>query len=315
MKKIVSMALIAIMLVSLLTVTASAAKDPFGTVVEIKYTTTAPSMDDALPDASWGEKIVHVDKNSPNAGITEYSNPHDHTGVKVDQTINMDVYGCWTDDTLYLCFTSPDKYIAGGAEEHRGDGFQLDMVYGIVDFCHNSAEIASTPSTDAFKDEFSYGLSFDFDDSTPVLYGAAEFCEATLFWDERTQTKVGKYAVPFSQLGIGKKAQAKDGDIISFAMLCVGAEEGDGTGYTGWLEWGNFFDDTKIFEEPGNAAICTKESLNSKTKTGNSFKLVGKSSGATTPTTPETPTTPTTPAATTTSGQTQTSFFDKFITK
>ena len=72
MKKIISMALVAVMLVSLLAVTASAAKDPFGTIVEVPYTTTAPDMSDALPDASWGEKLIHVDKNTKNAGITQY---------------------------------------------------------------------------------------------------------------------------------------------------------------------------------------------------------------------------------------------------
>ena len=52
MKKFISVALAFLMIAAMLVVTVSA-KDPYGTVVEVPYSDKAPSMDDALPDASW----------------------------------------------------------------------------------------------------------------------------------------------------------------------------------------------------------------------------------------------------------------------
>ena len=74
MKKIISVVLAVIMLASLAVLPASAKNDtPFGTVVEATYTETAPNMKDGVLDDSWGEKVIHVDKKTPNAAITNYS--------------------------------------------------------------------------------------------------------------------------------------------------------------------------------------------------------------------------------------------------
>ena len=80
MKKIISLILVGIMLASMLVISANA-RDPYGTIVEVPYTATAPSMEVAAPDASWGEKLVTIDKNSTNAGLIDYVNSYANNTV------------------------------------------------------------------------------------------------------------------------------------------------------------------------------------------------------------------------------------------
>ena len=180
MKKIISFALVVLMLASMLTIAVSA-KDPYGTVVDATYTKTAPSMNDGLPDASWGKPVAHVDRNSKNAGITDYSYYHDNTGIKADQNLSFDAYMRWTDDTLYLCFTSPDSYIHGDMFPFRGDGYQINMIYGISNISHVSAELTPSRNYDEYVDKYSYGISFFVDDYSVDSYGAANYCDVSLF--------------------------------------------------------------------------------------------------------------------------------------
>ncbi|MDD6878913.1 MAG: S-layer homology domain-containing protein [bacterium] len=287
MKRFISILLVALMMATLLTFSASA-KDPFGTVVEASYTKTAPDMSDKLPDSSWGTAVAHVDKNTKNAAITDYMLGRGETTVKADQTLNFDMYAKWTDDTLYLCFTSPDTFIRGAVEPQRGDGFQIDIVYGICDISHYSAQLGTDPNT--YVDAFSYCVSFFVDDYSMDCMGAAWNCDTVLSWDEKTTTLVAKFAIPFTQLGLSKKDVAKDGDYLSFSMIRMDGNKEDPTGYTGWLEWGDFFNKDKGMEL-ADPNFYVPASMNTKTTSANSIKLVGKN-GGTTPTTPTTPVTP-----------------------
>ncbi len=138
MKKVISILLCAMMLVSALVLTVNAEKKPFGTVVEIPYSKTAPSMKEALPDSSWGNVITHIDGSSPNAGITRYIGGHDAVDL-VKRDLQFDLYAMWTDTALYLCYVSPDPDFCGDANEWRGDGIQMVVYPGILDvsYCNN----------------------------------------------------------------------------------------------------------------------------------------------------------------------------------
>ena len=292
MKKIISIVLAVLMLTALVAFPVSAA-DPLGTVVEAKYSKTAPNMADGVIDDSWGEKVAHIDKKSPNAGITQYSDPHDGTGLFIPETTSFDAYMRWTDDTLYLCFSSHDDCYIGDVDAARGDGFQFDAVYGVTDISHYSSALASEKAEYEFG--YTYLINVDVDDYSSSAYYAAADIEFSLFWNEKEKTKVGKLAIPFANLGLGKKEAAKDGDYISFVMLCIEAMDGDPTGYTGWLEWGDFFNAEKGIPAPAGQEelYYVPASMNTKTSTANTIKLVGKADGETeTPATPETPETP-----------------------
>ena len=273
------------MLAAMFIIPVNAAKEkaPFGTVVEAQYTTTAPDMSErAYPDATWGEPVIHIDSKSPNTAVTDYMKGRGETTVETDRTLSFDAYMKWTDSALYLCFTSPDNFVRGAVDPVRGDGFQIDIVYGIMDMSHYSAELCDDPN--AFRDTYSYLLTFFVDDDTFIEYGAGIMVNCNMYFDEKSSELVAKYELPFTQLGMSTKEQAKDGDVLSFSMLRIDGNKDDESGYTGWLEWGNFFDKDKGCEVPAAQvnSIYVPSSLNSKTKTGNSIKLVGKSSGGTT---------------------------------
>ena len=131
MKKILSLALVAVMFLTSLVITANAAATPFGTVVELPHTDTVPNMDEALPDDSWGKTIIHVDGKTANAGITQYK-----PSGKVKQDLSFDLYGMWDEENIYLCFTSPDTDFRGGLRFWWGDGVQMVIYPGIIDISY-----------------------------------------------------------------------------------------------------------------------------------------------------------------------------------
>ena len=294
MKRIISAVLVAVMLVSLFAVTASA-KDYYGTLVEASYTETAPNMEAmTYPDASWGSPIAHVTKNSPNAAITDYQyyhHNHDEAPYKCTDNLSFDMYARWTDDTLYLCFVSPDDFIRGAGIFTRGDGYQVVITYGIGDISLYNAGFGDTQQ--GFIDQYSYCITINIDDYSFDEDGASLNCDNDLFYDERTSTLVGKMAIPFTQLGMSKKATPQDGDLFSFSMIRIEGIEADPSGYTGWLEWGDFFNKDKGIPAPSGMedTYYVPASMNTKTTSANTIKLVGKG-GASAPATPETPATP-----------------------
>ena len=285
MKKILSFALAVLMLASMLVITANA-KDPFGTVVEIPYADKAPSMADALPDASWGTKLIHVDKNSKNAGITQYK-PVGGVYGKVKQDLSFDVYGVWTNDTLYLCFTSPDPDFRGGLRYWWGDGFQITLFPGIADISYCNSATAGLTSKEEFQNTWDWCITFDLDDETPEPSILADG-HSTIYGDSKTNTIVAKFAIPTTALGYKKGETFKENDYISFSMLRMDGSDADkGEAYVGWLEWGDFFNAKKGWD-PNDKEVYVPTAENTKTTTANTFKLI-KKGGSTTPTTPTTP--------------------------
>lgn len=277
MKKILSFVLVAVMLLSSLVIVTNAAT-PLGTVVEIPYSDKAPSMADALPDASWGESLIHVDKNSANAAITQYKQGGNYGKVK--DNLEFDLYGMWTEDTLYLCMTSPDPDFTGGLQYWWGDCFQMILFPGIVDISYcNGAATGWTDKADHLVWDFA--VSFEQDDETPSTSDAAEG-HATIYGDEKTATLVAKFALPTTSLGYKKGDTLKTDDVFSFVMIRVDGSEADlGQAYVGWLEWGDFFNGKKGWDS-NDKALYPPTAESSKTTTANTFKLVGGKSGQTT---------------------------------
>jgi len=274
MKKILSVVLALVMAASMLAVSVSAAT-PFGTVIEVEKTSTAPSMADALPDASWGDKIITVNKNTENAAITQYKTK----GGKVKQDLSFDLYAKWTEDTLYLCFVSPDPDPMGGIRFWWGDGIQMVIYPGIIDICYLSGEPGWT--TKAEFELWDWAVTYDIDDETP---GPSEVADghSTIFWDKTTSSTVVKFAIPFTSVGYSKNSLAKAGDVFSFALVRIdgSTEDPDNEAYVGWLEWGNFYDGSKCWS-PNDPSLYAASSQNPATKTANTFKLVDN--GATAP--------------------------------
>ena len=279
MKKIISLALAFLMLASMLVITANA-KDPLGTVIELPHTDKAPSMADALPDASWGKVLVHVDKNTKNAGITQYK-----PSGKVKQDLSIDLYGMWDKDFVYLCFTSPDPDFRGGLRFWWGDGLQMVIVPGIVDVSYCNHTDTGWTNKEDFE-LWDWAITFDIDDETPEPSDIADGY-STIFGDTASSTLVIKFKIPTSAMGYKKGETYKANDLFSFALNRIdGSDEDKGEAYVGWLEWGNFFDSKKGW--PGaEAGLYLPQCDLAKTTSANTFKLVG---GGTTPVTPVTPT-------------------------
>ena len=274
MKKIISIVLAALLLSALLVIPTPAA-EPNGTLVEIPYTDKAPSMDDALPDASWGDALLHIDKKSPNTGITQYKK-----SGKVKQDLSLDLYARWTDSGLYICLTSPDPDFRGGLRFWWGDGVQMIVYPGIVDVSYNNGQIWSSR---AEYDPWDWCVTFDVDDETPISSDiAAE--KSTVYGDTATNTLVVKFAMDAVDLGYRKTENLNEGDYFSIDLIRMdGSDEDPGEAYVGWLEWGNFFDIGKTWapDPAQNEFVATSD--NPKTTSANTFKLVGKTGGATTP--------------------------------
>ena len=294
MKKIVSLALVAVMLLASLVISANAAT-PFGTVVEIPVASDVPSMEYALPDASWGEKVIHIDKNSPNAGITQYK-----PSGKVKENLSFDLYGRWTDTTLYLCFVSPDTDFRGNLRFWWGDGVQMVIVPGIVDISYCNGVSMGWTNKAEFE-PYDWAVTFDVDDETPVASDVADG-NSIIYGDEKSGNLVVKFAIPKEDLGYKKSESLKSGALFSFALNRIDGSDEDphNEAYVGWLEWGDFFNVKKGWNQ-SDTDLYVPSSENPKTTSANTFKLVGEGGSAPaeqpeTPATPEQPETPATPA-------------------
>ena len=290
MKKILSLALALVMLASMLVVTVNAV-EPFGTIVEVPYSATAPSMDAASPDASWGEKIITVDKNTPNAAITQYI----QRGVPdVRQDITFDLYAKWTDLGLYLCFVSPDPDIVGGPNYYSGDGFQLAVYPGILDISYcNGVSTGWTDQSEYLAFDWTLTLYFD-DESIDGSDNAIE--DGVVYVDLKNNALVVKFYMPFTSIGFGKKEVVGEGSYISFSMIRGECNADSYPGCdNGYLEWGDFYNSKKGWPttDPALYIACCD---NTKTTTANTFKLVGAGSSAPVEEKPEEkPETPVTP--------------------
>ena len=287
MKKIISLALAALMLVSVLVISVSA-KNPYGTVVEVPYSATAPSMEAAAPDASWGKVITHVDKNTKNAGLIDYVNSYAHNTLpKVRQDLSFDFYAKWTDKALFLCFVSPDNEITGAIDWYAGDGIQMVIYPGITDVSYcNNVSCGWTTVEEYYN--FDWTATVDFDDESTSTSPMAED-HAITYIDEKNTALVVKFEIPFNEIGFGKNDVINNGTYISFAMI-RGDKTFDNTTNCddGMLEWGDFYNAQKGWD-PDNELVYNRCCNNSKTTTANTFMLTGKG-GGTTPVTPVTPT-------------------------
>jgi len=277
MKRFLSVLLILTLLCSFMTLPSMAKEEPYGTVVEATYASSSPDMSNELPDASWGEKVTTVTKDSPNADILTY---HLSSTTKnlVRADLYLDVYLRWDDTNLYLCFVSPDEYIQGAETHHKGDGIWLDIVYGIVNMNHYSALLADDSST--FRENYAFSATFASDNKSVDYDGAT--CslpkEPVVYYHENEQLLVVKYEIPFTKLGLSKKDTPKDGDILSFSLIRIEGIQSDE--YLGWLEWGNFWDAALETEDQKPNHINDPKCQSQKTTTGNSIRLTGKSTPA-----------------------------------
>ncbi len=289
MKKFVSFILVCAMLTAMFIIPVNAAKDPFGTVVEVPYTKTAPSMEAAAPDASWGDKIITVDKNTKNAGLIDYVNSYaNNTVPKVRDDIKFDLYARWTDTTLYLCFVSPDKEITGAMDWYAGDGIQMVVYPGIMDVSYcNNVSCGWTNENEYY--EFDWTATVDFDDESTSTSIKAED-RAIVYIDDRNVSLVVKFEMPFNEIGFGKKEVIGDGTYVSFAMIRGDKSFENTTNVDdGMLEWGDFYDAQKGWD-PSDELRYNRCCNIPSTTTANTFKMVGKGAGATTPTQQEDPT-------------------------
>jgi len=132
MKKIITL-LIMLALVIGLAVASNAA---VGTVVYGYKTDKKPNME--VIDDSWGEPVIYVDKNSPNAELAKYwthwndtaEGEHEGTGPNGRTSIwpedsDFWMYVLYDSKNFYFAFKSPDEYPLGCVEPHRGDGIYL----------------------------------------------------------------------------------------------------------------------------------------------------------------------------------------------
>ena len=281
MKKVISVMLVALMLATLLGITAYAKEDkPFGTVVELPYTQKAPDMNESALDSSWGKPLVHIDKKSPNTGILQ---PDERSRLLKDD-LSFDLYGMWDDSAIYLCYVCPDTEMYGGVLYYTGDNLQMVLFPGIIDISYCNG--VSTGWTDVNQYmAYDWVLSLGPDDaSTDGSDNALE--EGAVFVDEKNNQLIFKFKCTFSAIGFSKNDKIGDGTYISFDAVRADLKKDMSAIY---IEWGDFYNSQKGWNT-SDTALYLKNYESPKTTTANTFKLVGKNT-----VTPSTPTTPTTP--------------------
>lgn len=121
MKKIISIALVAIMVAAFLVIPAAAASK--NAQVEIKYSAVAPTVDGVVKAGEYGKKIHSID----------YKNDEFISAYDTDKSVKGDFYMTWTDESLYMAWVvKADNHTPIDLEEDYDNNGKIDG----ADLCH-----------------------------------------------------------------------------------------------------------------------------------------------------------------------------------
>ena len=123
MRKIVTLLMAALLLITFAVVANAAV----GTVVYAQKVDKAPNMEKI--DESWGEVVIHVDKNTANTRLYDYYSLHpekpDFQSRIHAEDVSFDMYLVWTSKNLYIGITTEDPDICGATKMDCGDGMEF----------------------------------------------------------------------------------------------------------------------------------------------------------------------------------------------
>jgi hypothetical protein len=285
MKRLVTL-ILAVLLLAVLAVAASAA---VGTVVYAKKVNAAPNMEKI--DASWGEPVIHVDKNSPNTRLFDYWSLHPEKPEKQSdihcEDVYFDLYLVWTDKYLYIGMVSEDPDITGAAPIDCGDGmeFWLQGLAGMeasgmaTKGLYRLGEGRDDPnqySENALYRSQSvniYMATLGFDDwtvSEGKLEGYSGFgsdeCEKNMYQEDNIIHCMME--IPLANMGVTAKNALNAELGIAFLRMSLNAKgaEDPATPRTGWLEWGKYYMNGKNPNATCNTIILTDGSVPAETE-------------------------------------------------
>ena len=231
--KITALFLAALMLASCLTISAGAAvKEKFavGSIVYPRYSATAPNMNEGVIDDTWGEKLIHITKNTSNAGL--YANTFDYKDPKPEDTY-VDMWMVFDDTNMYFAFFTNDPTPLGS----RTGG---DSVCLMMEVCNTELTYIceQDPESSYLHTYHTAGAVLSEDDYTPYDFGENE--ERQLTWLEKDGGFYIKYNVPFEFFDI-KAKDLEEGFIMNFNfmrnILSVSDHFASGDGYLYWGKW------------------------------------------------------------------------------
>jgi len=259
MKKLITLILVAVLMIGFAVVANAAV----GTVVKANKTDKAPNLE--YIDESWGEPVIRVTPDSPNAELFKYWNEfndtamysHEGTGPNGRTTIepedsSFDLFIRWDNKYLYIGVLSADYEICGSVEAWRGDGVQMwiqpleTLVANNMTTCgfYNYTDALTNPTSLEYKNQYQavcqYYWTLDFDDYSVSNAGAAAECEKyILMEDDMMHCTI---AIPLSNFGLNAKKMDLHGFELGAAILRMSSKSSFDEGYAGCLVWGKFFE-------------------------------------------------------------------------
>ena len=282
-----------------LAVTAFAA---VGTVVEAPKTDKAPSMEKI--DASWGEPLIHVSKNSPNTDLVRY---WDITGGHEDivpEDVEFDLYVCWTSKCIYLGVKTEDDFISGHVSADAGDGIEFFMMpldgltirgmdkSGLCDREDGLYQTEINRFYQSIVPSNVFAVTLGFDDYSvatkmPYLISslASNDCEKNIYQEENVLDIM--IEIPLNTFG-GVNSKNAEGTEFGIALMRMSlGDPSDTEGKNGWLEWGKYTVQSKctsvntiILAGEGGAVKDTDPPETEDTKVETPINLDGVSSWA-----------------------------------
>ncbi|MBQ7599486.1 MAG: S-layer homology domain-containing protein, partial [Clostridia bacterium] len=251
MKKIVTAVICAAVAVFL----AASAFAAVGTVVEAPKTDKAPNMEQI--DASWGQPLIHVDKNSPNTDLVRYwglAGTHEDI---VPEDVEFDLYVCWTSKCIYLGVKTRDDFISGHVNADAGDGIEFFMMpldaltlrgldkSGLCDRLDGTYQTDVNKFYQSVVPSNVFAVTLGFDDYSvatkmPYLisYMASNDCEKQIYQEEDILDIM--IEIPLRTFG-GVSPDSAAGTEFGIALMRMSmGDPPDLEGKNGWLEWGKY---------------------------------------------------------------------------
>jgi len=259
MKKLITLILVAVLMISFAVVANAAV----GTVVKANKVDKAPNLEEI--DESWGDPAISVTPDSYNAELYKYWNEyrdtagygHSGTGPDGRQSVEpedcpFDLYLCWDDKYLYVGILSPDYEVCGADAAWVGDGVQIwvqpleALVANNMTHCgfFGDTDATTNPDTVEFRKNYDamcdYYWTLGFDDYSVSNHGAAAECEKYILMEDDMMHAT--IAIPLTNLGLNAKKMNLHGVELGTGIVRMSSRSTLDEGLAGWLSWGKFYE-------------------------------------------------------------------------
>lgn len=278
MKKLISLAIVALMLVAM-AVPAFAFEGTVAENTDFDVVKGTPTLDGTIADGEWGAPLFSYkvsDANdseladTPNASNTMAAlNPSGSREELSDDTFTL--YAMWDKDYLYLGMVYVDAdefpYFAGNhdgsGDQWKNDTFQIRMEYG----AKNQGATTNSPWADAFNLSLCYdkesgatggrwhSVSTDINNFAGTKVELKQVWNVTDLIDDEYHIRTCEFAIPLEAIkycvgsndgvidpsNVGNYADLDfvAGDQIAISICCINCDSDNGTGeWAQWFQWG-----------------------------------------------------------------------------